>query len=46
MAEYYAVERSPEYLAHYGVKGMRWGVQRALKRGDDNALQKHYKKSS
>ena len=25
MAEYYAVERSPEYLAHHGVPGMKWG---------------------
>ena len=46
MAEYYAVERSPEYLAHYGVKGMRWGVRRALKRGDEKALAKHYKKAA
>lgn len=46
MAEYYAVERSPEYLMHYGVKGMRWGVRRALKRGDERALQKHYKKAA
>lgn len=46
MAEYYGVTRTPEYLAHYGVKGMRWGVRRALKRGDDKALQKHYKKAT
>lgn len=32
MAEYYAVERSPEYLAHYGVKGMKWGVRKAIER--------------
>lgn len=30
MAEYYAVERSAEYLAHYGVRGMKWGVRRAI----------------
>lgn len=33
MAEYYAVERSPEYLMHYGVKGMRWGVRKARQLG-------------
>lgn len=44
MAEYYAVERSPSYLAHYGVKGMRWGVRRAKERGDEKALGRHYKK--
>lgn len=33
MAEYYAVERSPEYLAHYGVRGMKWGVRKAREMG-------------
>ena len=37
MAEYYAVERFPEYLMHYGVKGMRWGVQKARKLGLNTA---------
>lgn len=46
MAEYYAVQRSPEYLMHYGVKGMRWGVRRAINRGDQKALEKHYKKAA
>lgn len=49
MAEYYAVERSPEYLMHYGIKGMRWGVQKALlKKGDKRAraLHKQYNKAN
>ncbi|MBO7452978.1 MAG: hypothetical protein J6U54_21815 [Clostridiales bacterium] len=46
MAQYYAVERSSEYLAHYGVRGMKWGVRRALKRGDGKALEKQYKKAA
>lgn len=32
MNEYYAVVRSSSALSHYGVKGMRWGVRRAIKR--------------
>lgn len=28
MASYYAVERSGEYLAHFGVLGMRWGMRK------------------
>ena len=28
MGEYYGVERSPEYLAHHGVRGMRWGFRK------------------
>ena len=45
MAEYYAVERSPEYLAHYGVRGMKWGVRKAIKRGDNARLSKAYQKA-
>ena len=32
MAQYYAVERSSEYLAHYGIRGMKWGVRKAIDR--------------
>lgn len=32
MAQYYAIERSSDYLAHYGVRGMKWGVRKALDR--------------
>lgn len=45
MAEYYAVERSSQYLAHYGVRGMRWGVRKALEKGDFAAYTKHYRKA-
>lgn len=40
MPQYYGVARSSEYLAHYGVKGMKWGVRRALERGSDRALRR------
>ena len=46
MATYYGVERSSEYLEHYGIRGMKWGVRRALERGDRNALRKHYQKAA
>lgn len=29
MAKYYGVTRSPEYLAHYGIPGMRRGIRRS-----------------
>ena len=45
MAQYYAVERSSEYLAHYGVRGMRWGVHRAIASGNTKRLDRQYKKA-
>ena len=45
MAEYYAVERSAEYLAHYGVRGMRWGVRKAKESGNQKRLERHYRKA-
>lgn len=50
MAEYYAVERSSEYLAHYGVRGMRWGVRKAMSKHSiaarDALMKKQYSKAS
>ena len=46
MSEYYAVQRSGECLAHYGVKGMRWGVRKAIGSGNDRALNRQFKKAS
>lgn len=45
MNEYYAVVRSTDHLAHYGIKGMKWGVRRAIERGDNRALLDHYQKA-
>lgn len=45
MPSYYGVIRSSEYLTHYGVKGMKWGVRRALERGSDHALARQYRKA-
>ncbi len=45
MAEYYGVTRTSEYLMHYGVRGMRWGVRKAIERGNDRALSRQYLKA-
>lgn len=34
VATYQSAERIGEYLEHYGVKGMRWGVRRTLRKAD------------
>lgn len=51
MNEYYGVATTPttDYLAHYGVKGMKWGVRKALAKGGiagAKALAKQYKKDA
>lgn len=43
---YYGITRSDEYLAHYGVKGMKWGVRKAIEKGDSKALKRHYEKAA
>ena len=43
---YYAIERSTDHLAHYGVKGMRWGVRRAIATENQRALDRHYRKAA
>lgn len=45
MAEYYAVERSQDYLMHYGIRGMKWGVRKAIERGSDRKLSRQYIKA-
>ena len=45
MNQYYAVIRSDDYLAHYGIKGMRWHVRKALKKGNDRKYNKYRKKA-
>lgn len=45
MSEYYAVVRSNDELAHYGVRGMKWGVRKAIERGNDRKLSRAYMKA-
>lgn len=46
MSEYYGVQRSNEYLSHYGIKGMKWGVRKAIYNQNDRALERHYRKAA
>ena len=41
----YAIERNDEYLAHYGVRGMKWGVRRAIASGNSARLGRQYAKA-
>lgn len=45
--EYYGVASTPmdDYLAHYGIKGMKWGVRKAIERGSQRALSRQYRKA-
>ena len=44
--EYYAVIRSTDHLEHYGVKGMKWGVRKAIATGNSKALDRHFRKAA
>ena len=46
MSEYYAVIRSTDHLAHYGVKGMHWGVRKAIEKGNAKRLERNYRKAA
>lgn len=46
MPQYYGIERSSEYLSHYGVKGMKWRVRKAINKGSIRAYEKQYRKAS
>ena len=43
---YYGVSPSSDFFAHYGVKGMKWGVRRAIERGNQRALARHYNRAA
>ena len=46
MSEYYAIVRSTDHLAHYGVKGMKWGVRKATLLGNDKKLRRQFNKAA
>lgn len=41
----YAIERNENYLAHYGIRGMKWGVRKAIASGNSARLSKQYAKA-
>lgn len=45
MSAYYGVQRSQEYLAHYGIKGMKWGVRKAIETKNKEKLKWQYGKA-
>lgn len=46
--EYYGAASTPtsDFLAHYGVKGMKWGVRKAVASGNARKLSKAYNKAA
>lgn len=42
--EYYGIASTPmdDYLAHYGIRGMKWGVRKAIKSGNSARLSRQY----
>ena len=45
MSEYYAVVRSTDHLAHYGIKGMKWGVRKAVLLGNEKRLRRNFNRA-
>ena len=47
MSEYYGVSTpTSDFLAHYGIKGMKWGVRKAIESGNRARLDRHYARAS
>ena len=48
MNKYYGIPSTPtqDFLAHYGIPGMKWGVRKAIIKGDQKAFEKHFRKAA
>lgn len=42
MGKYYGITLSDKWLAHYGIKGMKWGVRKAIESGNNVSLAYHH----
>lgn len=45
MSEYYAINQNENCLRHYGIKGMRWGVRKAIESGNQQKLNRQFQKA-
>ena len=46
MDEYYgSTLASSDFFAHYGVKGMKWGVRKAIEKDDAKRLARQFKRA-
>lgn len=43
---YYGISSSSDFFAHYGIKGMKWGVRKAIYNNNTRALERHYRKAA
>lgn len=45
--EYYGVASTPtdDFIAHYGIRGMKWGVRKAVQSGNMKKLGRQYRKA-
>ena len=48
MSEYYGAPTTPteDFLAHYGIRGMKWGVRKAKMKGDAKKLSRAHEKAA
>lgn len=43
--DYYGREPSSDFFMHYGVKGMKWGVRKAIEKGNTEKIRAHHDKA-
>lgn len=48
MNEYYGIPSTPtqDFLAHYGIPGMKWGVRKAIIKGNQKTFERHFRKAA